>query len=69
MKLTPEGTQPRKDVGVLAGLVVIIVMTLSNFFPGFSPFWSQFHPYLSIVFGTSSIFIVGFILGTLFKKK
>lgn len=56
-------------VGVLAGLVVIIVMTLSNIFPGLSSFWSQFHPYLSIVFGTSTIFIVGFILGTLFKKK
>lgn len=56
-------------VGVLAGLTVIILMTLSNFFPDISSFWSQFHPYLSIVFGTSTIFIVGFILGVIIKNK
>ena len=56
-------------LGVLAGLVVIVIMTLSNFFPEMSSFWSQFHPYLSIVFGTSTIFIIGFVLGSIIKKK
>lgn len=56
-------------VGVLAGLAVIIMMTIANFFPVWSPFWSQFHPYLSIVFGTSTIFIVGFLLGAIIQNK
>lgn len=56
-------------VSVLCGLVVIIVMTVSSFLPGWSSFWGQFHPYLSIVFGTTTIFIVGFVLGFLIKKK
>ena len=56
-------------VSVVAGLIVIILMTVSNFFPEMSSFWSQFHPYLTIVFGTSTIFIVGFVLGMLIKKR
>ncbi len=56
-------------VSVVAGLIVIILMTISNFFPAASNFWSQFHPYLTIVFGTSTIFIVGFGLGMLIKKR
>ncbi len=56
-------------VSVLAGLIVIVLMTIFNFFPETSIFWSQFHPYLTIVFGTSTIFSVGFILGILIKKR
>jgi SSS family solute:Na+ symporter len=56
-------------MGVVSGLTVIIVMTISNFLPGWSPFWRQFHPYLSIVLGTSTIFIVGFVVGAILKKK
>lgn len=56
-------------VSVVAGLIVIILMTIYSFFPEASNFWSQFHPYLTIVFGTSTIFIVGFGLGMLIKKR
>jgi len=56
-------------VSVVSGLMVIILMTLSSLFPQWSSFWSQFHPYLSIVFGTSTIFIIGFALGSLMGKK
>jgi solute:Na+ symporter, SSS family len=31
-------------------------------------FRSPFHSYLTIVFGTTVIFLVGFLLSTLFKK-
>jgi solute:Na+ symporter, SSS family len=55
-------------LGVISGLIIIILMTLSNFFPNVLPFWNQFHPYLTIVFGTTTIFIVGFALGTVLKK-
>lgn len=56
-------------LGVVSGLFIIIVMTLSNFFPNALPFWNQFHPYLTIVFGTTTIFIVGFALGLMLKKN
>jgi SSS family solute:Na+ symporter len=56
-------------VSVLLGLTVIILMTISGFFPGWSSFWGQFHPYLSIVFGTTAIFMTGFILGSFLRKK
>ena len=56
-------------ISVVAGLLIIILMTIYNFFPEASNFWSQFHPYLTIVFGTSTIFIVGFVLGMLIKKR
>jgi SSS family solute:Na+ symporter len=56
-------------VSVVSGLMVIILMTISSLFPQWSSFWSQFHPYLSIVFGTSTIFIIGFALGSFMGKK
>jgi len=55
------------SVGI--GLVIIILMTVSNFYPEWSAFWGQFHPYLTIVFGTSAIFITGFLLGSLINDK
>ncbi len=55
-------------LSVVAGLGVIILITLSNFYPQMT-FWNQFHPYLSIVFGTSTIFITGFLIGTFITKK
>lgn len=59
-------------IGVVAGVFVIGWMSLSPmFFPGtiFEPYASPFHSYLSIVFGTGTIFIVGFLFGSLFIKK
>lgn len=63
---------PGAVAGVFAGIIVIGWMSLSPiFFPGtgFESFISPFHGYLSIVFGTVVIFIVGFLGGTLFTKK
>lgn len=56
-------------VGVMAGLGVIVWMTVSDlYFPGHA--WAnQFHPYLTIVFGTTVIFIVGFFVGMLLDKQ
>ena len=62
-------------IGVIAGVIVIAWMSLSpliftgNKFQGIA---SPFHGYLSIVFGTIVIFIVGFLIGNvsnrLFKR-
>jgi len=55
-------------IGVVAGLFVIIWMTVSNLW--FPDAWgSQFHPYLTIVFGTTAIFIISFIAGIILNKK
>jgi solute:Na+ symporter, SSS family len=56
-------------IGVVAGLAVIIFMTVSNLYLPPDALGNQFHPYLSIVFGTSAIFIVGLLLGIGLKKK
>jgi len=60
--------------GVIAGVLVIGWMSLSPMFfksTELQRFASPFHSYLSIVFGTTAIFIIGFLLGFLinhFKK-
>jgi solute:Na+ symporter, SSS family len=56
-------------LGVLSGLLIIILMTLSSLYSESFPFWNQFHSYLAIVFGTCTIFIVGFVLGSLIFRK
>ena len=49
-------------IGVIAGLILISWMTFSE--------QTQFHSYLTIVFGTGTIFIVGFMLaGVVFRKN
>jgi SSS family solute:Na+ symporter len=58
--------------GVAAGVLVIGWMSLSPiFFTGTSlqKYASPFHSYLSIVFGTTAIFIVGFLIGYLINNK
>ncbi len=57
--------------GVIAGVIVIGWMSLSPIFfksPELLKFASPFHNYLSIVFGTTSIFITGFFAGILLNK-
>lgn len=54
-------------VGVIAGLLVIVWLSLSGVFLGEDAFVNQFHTYLTIVFGTTTIFLVGFLI-SLFKK-
>ncbi|MGE5420177.1 MAG: sodium:solute symporter [Chloroflexota bacterium] len=57
--------------GVIAGVLVISWMSLSPvFFKGEAArFASPFHSYLTIVFGTTMIFIVGFLAGTIFATS
>ena len=58
--------------GVLAGVLVIGWMSLTPiFFTGekLAVYASPFHNYLSIVFGTVTLFIVGFFVGSLLLKK
>lgn len=55
-------------IGVVAGVIVIGWMSLSPLFfisENLKPFASPLHNYLSIVFGTAAIFIVGFFSGIL----
>ena len=59
-------------IGVVAGVIVIGWMSLSPiFFTGDSlqPLASPFHSYLSIVFGTAAIFVVGFLVGIFINRK
>lgn len=58
--------------GVIAGLIVIAWMSLSPFINEGSPFYefrSPFHTYLTIVFGTTTIFLTGFIITKISDKK
>ena len=47
--------------GVIAGLIIIIWLTISPLISE-NAFASQFHSYLTIVFGTTIIFLVGFLV-------
>lgn len=54
-------------VGVIVGIAVILWLSLSNLLLGEEAVGNRFHTYLTIVFGTSAIFLVGFLF-TLFKR-
>jgi SSS family solute:Na+ symporter len=59
-------------IGVIIGVAVIVWMSLSPlyFTEGKSlAFRSPFHTNLTIVFGTMTIFLVGFILTRLIRRK
>jgi SSS family solute:Na+ symporter len=57
--------------GVIAGALVIGWMSLSPiFFKGdLKPYSSPFHSYLAIVFGTTVIFLTGFLIVALSRRK
>ncbi len=58
--------------GVIVGLLVIAYMSLTPFINEGAPFYdfrSPFHTYLTIVFGTTAIFLVGFIFTKLLSKQ
>mgnify|MGYP005666348681 CR=1 FL=1 len=55
-------------IGVIVGLLIILWLSLSNVFLGEEAIGNQFHTYLTIVFGTSAIFLVGFLV-SLIKKE
>ena len=58
-------------IAVLAGVVVIIWMSLSALiFTGeLEPFQNPLHSNMTIVMGTVTIFILGFVLGAIGNKK
>jgi len=55
-------------IGVIVGLCIIFWLSLSKLLLCEDALGNQFHTYLTIVFGTSAIFLVGFLF-TLFKRK
>ncbi len=56
-------------IGVITGLLVILWLSLSNVFLGEEALGNQFHTYLTIVFGTTTIFLVGFLVSLLGNKS
>lgn len=69
--LTPKVKNTEAIVGVISGVLVIGWMSLSPIFfteGTAAKYASPFHSYLSIVFGTTAIFIVGFLTGTTINK-
>ena len=56
-------------VGVVIGLLIILWLSLSNLLLGPEAIGNQFHTYLTIVMGTSAIFLVGFLIGLFTSKK
>lgn len=55
-------------IGVTAGVAVILWMSLSDIFFSEANLGMHFHTYLTIVFGTITIFFVGFISMLVLKK-
>ena len=55
--------------GTVAGLIVILYLSLSDFFSGPDTTGIQIHTYLTIVIGTLVIFLVGFAIGLLTSSK
>lgn len=55
-------------LGVIAGLIVIMWLGLSSVFLGEEALGNSFHTYLTIVFGTITIFLVGFLISLLAKS-
>ncbi len=55
--------------GVIVGIIVILWLSLSNIFLGEDSLGNQFHTYLTIVFGTIAIFLVGFLTSLVIPKN
>ena len=56
-------------IGMLAGILVILWLTFSETIFGKESIGASFHTYLTIVFGTIAIFLVGFLATMLLKPK
>jgi SSS family solute:Na+ symporter len=56
-------------IGVISGVLVILWLSLSQLFLPEDSIGNQFHPYLTIVFGTLTIFLVGFLVLFISKRK
>ncbi|MBN3582775.1 sodium:solute symporter [Algoriphagus aestuarii] len=68
--IVQKTTSKQAAIAVMAGVLVIIWMSLSTaFFTGkLTPFQNSLHSNMTIVMGTVTIFILGFVLGNLGKK-
>jgi SSS family solute:Na+ symporter len=55
--------------GTLVGLLVIMYLSLSDFFSGPDTTGIRIHTYLTIVLGTVTIFLVGFLVGMISRNK
>lgn len=64
-------TSKQAAIAVLAGVLVIIWMSLSGliFTSELEPFQNPLHSNMTIVMGTVTIFILGFVLGAIGNKK
>lgn len=56
-------------IGMIAGILVILWLTLSERIFGPKSIGASFHTYLTIVFGTITIFLVGFLASYILKPK
>ncbi|AXP81356.1 Sodium/glucose cotransporter [Mariniflexile rhizosphaerae] len=56
-------------VGMIAGVLVILWLTFSETIFGKDSLGASFHTYLTIVFGTITIFLVGFLVSMLMQPK
>jgi predicted neuraminidase len=55
--------------GVTAGILVILWLSISKLLAGPSAAGNQIHTYLTIVLGTTTIFLVGFLVSLFARKK
>ena len=56
-------------VGTIAGILLILWLSLSGMLFGESSIGNSFHTYLTIVFGTIVIFLIGFLISLFSSKK
>lgn len=56
-------------IGMIAGILVILWLTFSETIFGKDSVGASFHTYLTIVFGTIAIFLVGFLVSIIMKPK
>jgi SSS family solute:Na+ symporter len=56
-------------VGIVAGVLVILWLSISPLIWGDHTPAAHFHSFLTIVFGTVTIFFIGFFASVLFQKK
>lgn len=56
-------------IGVITGIAVIAWMSISSLSDDPSKYGNVFHTYLTIVFGTLAIFLVGFLVSFIFGKR
>jgi SSS family solute:Na+ symporter len=56
-------------IGMISGVLVILWLTFSETIFGKDSIGASFHTYLTIVFGTIAIFLVGFLVSILMQQK